>query len=208
MFLNRIDAAKRLLPHLKKYEGLDDTLLLAIPRGALEIGAYLRDELHLPLDIVMTKKIGAPGNEEYAIGAVDPDGNVYLNEEAWIPPHYIEKKAEELKKIIVWRMESYRGKRPFPDIEGKTLIIVDDGIATGLTTIAACRYLRAKGPAKIILAVPVGAPDSIRKLEKEVDALICLDLPEEFYAVGAFYQDFPQVSDEEAIRLLRLKTQH
>lgn len=208
-FEDRQDAARKLLPELEKYKGQKDTLLLAIPRGALEMGAVLRDELKIPLDIVVTKKIGAPGNEEFAIGVVGPDGNYTYDEEVLnsynIPLSYIEDEAKRLQHVIKRRYEDYRGDPQPPDLKGKTCIIIDDGIATGNTTKAAAQYLKRQKAAKVVLAVPVAAPDSAEKLEKEVDEFICLSRPFGFFAVGQFYRNFPQVSDEEAKELLGLR---
>ena len=207
-YLNRKDAAIKLLPKLEKYKGNKDTVLLAIPRGALEIGEVLRERLKLPLDIVVTKKIGAPGNEEFAIGVVDPDGQYSCNKDVLalygIPLSYVEEEAQRLKHVIKRRYEDYRGSATPPDFKDKTCIIVDDGIATGHTTQAAVDYLKRQKAKKIVLAVPVSAVDSAARLEKEVDEFICLERPADFYAVGQFYENFPQVSDEEARRILNL----
>ncbi|MFH0838165.1 MAG: phosphoribosyltransferase family protein [Patescibacteria group bacterium] len=208
-YLNRKDAAEKLFPKLEKYKGNKDAILLAIPRGALEIGEVLRNKLKLPLDIVVTKKIGAPGNEEFAIGVVDPDGRHSCNENVLatygIPMRYVEEEAERLKHVIKRRYEDYRGSPTPPDLKGKTCIIVDDGIATGHTTEAAVDYLRRQKAKKIVLAVPVSAVDAAARLEKKVDEFICLERPDDFYAVGQFYSDFPQVSDEEAKEILGLR---
>lgn len=208
-FKNRKEAAKKLSSALQKYKGRKDTVLLAIPRGALEIGDVLQEGLNLPLDIVVTKKIGAPGNDEFAIGVVDPNGSFSYNEKILnsygIPMSYIEDKARRLKHVIKRRYEDYRGSDIPPNFEGKTCIVVDDGIATGHTVQAAITYLKKQKVKKIVLAVPVSAIDAANRLEKEVDEMICLEKPDEFYAVGQFYEDFPQVSDEEAKRILGMR---
>ncbi len=205
-FEDRKQAAEKLSEALKKYKGDKDAIILAIPRGALEIGEVLRDKLKLPLDIVVTKKIGAPGNEEFAIGVVDPDGKYSCNEDTLagygIPLSYVEDEAERLKHVIKRRYEDYRGSATPPDFSGKICIIVDDGIATGHTVEAAVKYLKRQKAKKIVLAVPVSAVDSAARLEKEVDEFICLERPSDFYAVGQFYNIFPQVSDEEAKEIL------
>ncbi|MFH1012697.1 MAG: phosphoribosyltransferase family protein [Candidatus Peregrinibacteria bacterium] len=207
MFKDRMDAATQLAEKLIPYKGNPDAMLLAIPRGALEIGAVLREKLELPLDIVVTKKIGAPGNPEYAIGAVGPDGKVDINEPVVggldIPREYIDEEAKRLQKLIQGRYADYRGTPEPPDVKGKIVIVVDDGIATGFTTLAAVRYLRRQKPKKIVLAVPVAASDSYEKLKREADEMICLAVRDDFYAVGQFYAVFPQVNEEEAKRLLR-----
>lgn len=208
-FTNRKKAAEKLAEALKKYKGDKDAVILAIPRGALQIGEVLSDKLNLPLDIIVTKKIGAPGNEELAIGVVDPDGNVGCEEEflkkVGIPMSYIEDEAQRLRHVIRRRYEDYRGDAEPPVLKEKICIVVDDGIATGHTTEAAVRYLKNQKAKKIVLAVPVSAVDAAKRLEKECDEFICLERPEVFYAVGQFYEDFPQVSDEEAARILNLK---
>ncbi len=205
MFQNRRDAAEKLAATLRRYAGNPGAILLAIPRGALEIGAILREQLKLPLDIVVTKKIGAPGNEEFAVGAVDPEGEVTENPQAYgLPQGYLKEEAERLKHVIKRRYREYRGDRPLPELKNKIVILVDDGIATGLTTQAALRYITRQKPQKIVVAVPVCAADTAERMKKEVDEWICLEEPEDFYAVGQFYQNFPQVSDEEAKKLLNL----
>lgn len=209
MFKDRQDAAEKLIPKLEKYKGNKDAIILAIPRGALEMGAVLRDKLNLPLDIVVTKKIGAPGNEEYAIGVVGPDGESQINEGVvrmyGIPKSYIDDEAQRLKHAIKRRYEDYRGDPNPPDLKNKICIVVDDGIATGFTTLAAIQYIRRQKPEKIVLAVPVSAVDSHDKLKKEVDEMICLSVREDFFAVGQFYETFGQVEDDEAIKLLGLR---
>jgi putative phosphoribosyl transferase len=209
MFKDREDAAQQLLPELEKYKGNKDAIILAIPRGALQMGAILRDKLDLQLDIVVTKKIGAPGNEEYAIGAVGPDGEKQVNKDVIryykIPQSYIDDEAQRLQHVIKRRYEDYRGNPNPPDLQGKICIVVDDGIATGFTTLASVQYIRRQKPKKIVLAVPVSAVDAHEKLKKEVDEMICLNVREDFFAVGQFYDIFPQVEDEEAIRLLGMR---
>ncbi len=211
LYKDRYDAAHQLIPELKKYKGDKDAIILAIPRGALEMGAVLRDELKLPLDIVVTKKIGAPGNEEYAIGSVAPDGSVEVNRDViatlGIPQSYIDDEAKRLQHAIKRRYEDYRAGDPNPpDLANKTVIVVDDGIATGFTTLAAIRYIRKLNPKKLILAVPVAATDSHEKLKNEVNEMICLQVRDDFYAVGQFYSVFSQVEDDEAKKLLDFKT--
>lgn len=211
LFKDRFDAAHQLVPKLEQYKENKDAILLAIPRGALELGSVLRDELKIPLDIVVTKKIGAPGNDEYAIGAVGPDGSYQVNQEVvssyGIPDAYIKDEAKRLQHVIKRRYEDYRGDRPLPDLKNKVVIVIDDGIATGFTTLSAIQYIKSQKPKKIVLAVPVSAQDSYEKLEKEVDEMICLQKPADFMAVGQFYENFPQVSDEEASELLGFRNE-
>jgi putative phosphoribosyl transferase len=209
IFKNRQDAAKQLLPKLEKYKGDKDAIILAIPRGALEMGVVLRDELGLPLDIVVTKKISAPGNEEYAIGAVGPDGKNHINKNIiqmyGIPEEYISDETKRLQHVIKRRYEDYRGSPAPPDLKNKICIVVDDGIATGFTTLAAVQYIRRQKPKKIVLAVPVSAINSYEKLKKEVDEIICLHVREDFFAVGQFYNTFGQVESDKAIKLLGMR---
>lgn len=206
MFKDRQDAAQQLIPKLDKYKAKKDVILLAIPRGALELGAVLKEGLKIPLDIVVTKKIGAPGNEEFAIGSVGPDGESHVKESTLeihgIPKKYVEDETERLKHVIKRRYEDYRGSADLPNLKDKICIIIDDGIATGFTALAAIQYIRRQKPKKIVLAVPVSALDSFDKLKTEVDEMICLDVRDDFFAVGQFYEKFGQVSDEEAKKIL------
>lgn len=217
MFYDRFDAANQLAEKLKKYKNAADTIIVAIPRGALEIGSVLCEKLNLPLDIVVTKKIGAPGNPEYAVGAVDPDGQVYLNPETLlyerIPDEYIVEEKKRLTEIIKEKTEHYRKGLPKQNFTDKTIILIDDGIATGFTMRAAIAYLRRQKAKKIILAIPVAAKDSLNEIKKEVDEVICLQVPFFFGAVAQFYDIFTQVEDEQAIEYLQnahknIVTQH
>ncbi len=206
MFLDRKGAAQQLIPKLEKYKKNKDAIILAIPRGALELGAVLREKLEIPLDIVVTKKIGAPGNEEFAIGSVGPDGKSQFKESTLkiheIPMEYVENEAKRLKHVIKRRYEDYRDTKDLPNLKDKICIVIDDGIATGFTVLAAIQYIRRQKPKKIVLAVPVAALDSFDMLKTEVDEMICLEVHEDFFAVGQFYKTFGQVSDEEAKRIL------
>jgi predicted phosphoribosyltransferase len=208
LFIDRVDAAKQLANYLKEYKGDKNAIILAIPRGALQLGAILRDELHIPLDIVVTKKIGAPGNDEYAIGVVDPDGSTELNSEVvnslGIPQSYIDDEARRLRHVIKRRYADYRGDKPLPDLKGKTVIIVDDGVATGFTTMAAVKYAKSLQPKKVVLAVPVAAADSYEKLKKIADEIVCPNVRDDLMAVGQYYASFPQVEDDEARRILNM----
>jgi putative phosphoribosyl transferase len=205
-FKDRIDAAEKLLPHLKKYASAKDTIIAAIPRGSLQMGFELHKELNLPLDIVVTKKIPYPGNEEYAIGSIGPGGEVLLNKNeigySQISDEYLKKQKEELTAEIKKRYALYRGTPEIPSFKGKTVILIDDGIATGFTMKAAVEYLKHTQAAKIVVAVPVSAVDAAHEIKELADEFICLDTPAFFYAVGQFYENFPQVSDEEAKKYL------
>jgi putative phosphoribosyl transferase len=205
-FQDRRDAGQQLaeaLVFLKDREGL---LILGIPRGGVVVAAEISCVLGAPLDVFIARKIGAPGNPELAIGAVSSSGEVVLDERLvaglGVPPGYVEAEIARQREEIARRMIAYRGGRPSPELMGKTVVLVDDGVATGATTLAALRTLRASDPAELILAVPVGPPDAITLLSAEADRVICLHTPEWFWAVGAFYVDFDQIADEEVVRLL------
>lgn len=212
IFRDRIDAARKLAPRLEKYKDAPDTLILAIPRGSLQMGYELAGLLNLPLDIVVTKKIPAPGNEEYAIGSIGPDGVALLNEsevKAYaIPDSYLKAIKKKLMEEIRRRYAIYRkslqaaGGNAIPDFGGKTVILIDDGIATGFTIKAAIGYLKREKVKRLVVAVPVSAADSAGEIKSMVDEFICLSEPFFFSAVGQFYEYFPQVSDEEAVRYL------
>ncbi|MFH0884563.1 MAG: phosphoribosyltransferase family protein [Candidatus Micrarchaeota archaeon] len=205
MFRNRIDAGNRLAIALSGYRRAKDAIILAIPRGALQIGEVLHDKLDLPLDIIITKKIPHPLNEEYAIGAVGPDGEYFVTAgaAAEIRPEYMEVQRGKLAAAVEERYIRYRGKSPKPALRGKTVILIDDGIATGSTMLAAIHVIRKQKPKKIVVAVPVGPPDSVARIAAEADETICLERPEAFFAIGSFYEDFNQVEDEEAIAILK-----
>ena len=179
--------------------------MLAIPRGGVIVGYEVAAALNVPLDVIIPRKIGAPGQPELAIGAIGDDISV-LDEQAIryldVSEKYIQEEIERQQREIERRWRAYRGDRPFPDVKGKTVILVDDGIATGSTTMAAARALRKKNPGKLVLAVPVAPPDSVERLKPEVDELITLEMPEPFFAVGSWYEEFEQTTDVEVVDLL------
>jgi len=205
MYRDRFDAGRKLAVGLLAYKGRKDAIILAIPRGALQMGRVLHAELGLPLDIIITKKIPHPLNPEYAIGAVGPDGEHFVNAgaAAQVKPEYIEAQLGRLRADVEERYARYRGNVPKAQVRGKTVILVDDGVATGSTMLAAIHVLRKQKPARIVVAVPVGPPDSIAMLKAEADEVVCLMQPEMFFAIGAFYEEFAQVEDKEAIAILR-----
>ncbi|HSB46880.1 MAG TPA: phosphoribosyltransferase family protein [Candidatus Bilamarchaeum sp.] len=204
MFRDRFDAGEQLAAALAEYKNDRDAIILAIPRGALQIGKVLHERLGLPLDIIVTKKISHPMSEEFAIGAVGPDGEHFLTQSAeGIDRGYIESERKRLEKAVEEKYERYRGRRPKPDLAGKTAIIVDDGIATGSTIIAAIHVIRKQGAAKIVVAVPVGPSETVARIAALADEMHCLLSMDIFYAIGQFYEDFVQVEDEEAIAILR-----
>lgn len=206
MFHDRIDAADRLARRLKAYRGRRDAVVLAIPRGGLPIGRTLADALGLELDVVLTKKIGHPDNPEYAIGAVSLTGeavNRDVVERERIPAEYLATAIARIRESLWQRYRMYRGVSKPLDVAGKTVILTDDGAATGRTLLAAIDLLRADRARRIVVAVPVAPPDALELLERSADEVVCLEAPAEFMAIGQFYADFSQVPDEEAVAILR-----
>jgi len=206
-FRNRIEAGQRLAALLQEYKG-QDIVVVAIPRGGVVLGYEVALELEAPLDIVIPRKIGAPGNPEFAIGSVTEDGARVLNKETvdmlGVSREYLERTTEEEIAEIKRRVTTYRRGAEPENVAGKTVIIVDDGLATGVTMRAAVASMRKRGASRIVVAVPVAPPDTVRELSKDVDRVICPVVYEPFYAIGQFYDDFSQVEDDEVIRLLEL----
>jgi len=206
-FEDRFDAARQLAGRLGKFARDPNAIILAIPRGALEIGYALSQELGLPLDAIVSKKIPFPGEPELAIGAVAFGGEVSIDEGALsfygIGKDYVEEQRRELARMVEEKYARYAQGRKFPDLKGKTAIIVDDGIATGHTMIAAIKAVRKLGAKRVVVAVPVAAAESARAIEPLADEFVCLEIPAFFMAVGQFYRVFRQVEDEEAIEYLR-----
>jgi predicted phosphoribosyltransferase len=193
---------------LENYQG-SNALVLAIPRGGVVVGYEIARLLNLPLDVVIPRKIGAPGQPELAIGAVAAeDGTALILDEnavrmLHVSEDFIRQETQKEAAEIRRRSTLYREGRPAPEIADRRVILVDDGVATGYTTRAAIRSLKNKGPKEIVLAVPVAPPEIIQRLKQEVDQLICPNQPELFFAVGAWYRQFPQLSDDEVLDLLR-----
>ena len=204
-FRDRTDAGEQLADALVAQD-VEADIVLAIPRGGLPLGRAVADALEAPLDVVVAKKIGAPGNPEYAIGAVATDGSVWRNEDAiartGADEDYFEREREREAQAAREKAERYRGDRPEPDLTGKSVVVVDDGVATGSTARACLAQVEAAEPARTVLAVPVGPPDSIAELKSMADAVVCLETPRSFRGVGQFYGRFDQVTDEEAMAYL------
>ncbi|HUJ79629.1 MAG TPA: phosphoribosyltransferase family protein [Nitrospiria bacterium] len=204
-FKNREEAARLLVGKLTRYAGLRP-LVLAIPRGAVPMGRIIADAIDGDLDVVIVHKLGAPDNPEFAVGSVDESGDVYISEDAralMIGDDYLNREARKQLAVLHRRRALYTPVRPPIDPSGRVVIVVDNGIATGATMIAALRAVRVKRPEQLIAAVAVAPPETLRRISREADDTICLEAPEEFYAVGQFYLDFPQVTDEEVIELLQ-----
>lgn len=206
-FRDRREAGQLLAQALAFLKGKENVIVLGIPRGGVVVAAEVARAIGAPLDVYITRKIGAPYNSELAIGAIASSGDVVLDEglieSLGVSPKYVQDETERQRREIERRLKQYRGNRPAQKLEGKTVLLVDDGVATGATTLAAIRALKKQKPAELILAVPVGPPDTVARLSEEVDKLVCLDTPPLFWAVGAFYVAFDQTSDEEVVRLLR-----
>lgn len=200
-FRDREEAGEKLAERLADYQNVKKGIILALPRGGVVVGAEISKELNLPLDIIVTRKIGAPFNPEYAIAAAGLN-QVILNEKESIDQQYLKEQLQKERLEIQRRLKAYRGQRPEPKIKGRTIILVDDGLATGLTMQAAVSEVRRKNPAEIILAVPVAPPETLKKLEKLVDKTVVLKIEPVFFAIGQFYENFTQVSDQEVKDLL------
>lgn len=206
MFDDRVEAGKKLAGCLSSYRD-QSAVVLAIPRGGVVVAAEVARELGASLDLIIPRKIGAPGNPELAIGAVAGEGKPLLNESLIqsmrLPTGYIEEAVRSEVEEIKRRRKEYLGDKPRPSLKDKTVIVVDDGLATGYTALAAVKSVAREQPAKVILAVPVAPRETVRFLDPEVDELVVLETPAFFYAVGQFYRDFRQVSDWEVKEILR-----
>jgi predicted phosphoribosyltransferase len=207
-FADRTDAGRQLARLLQGYKGQRDAVLLAIPRGGLATGRALADELDLPLDILLAKKLGHPFQPEYALGVVNL-ADEWVDDETvrrdGIPADWLEREIARIRQELKRRSEQYRGgEKPIP-LAGKTAILVDDGIATGRTMSSAVRLARKEGAKSVVVAAPVAPLHSIAELRALADEVYCVLTPREFFAIGQFYKDFQQLGDEEAIRLLRRK---
>lgn len=201
LYSNRIEAATLLAERLKQYAG-QDGVVLAVPRGGVPLGCLVARALHMPLELLMTKKIGHPMNPEYAIGAVSLTDQMIVPHED-VGQDYIERETRWIRKKLQDNYRKFMGDhQPLP-LKGKILIIIDDGMATGNTLLSTINMLRKEAPAKIVVAVPVAPASAVEKIRPLVDEIIVPLVPQNFYGVGGFYEDFQQISDEEVIQLLQ-----
>ncbi|CAI08755.1 phosphoribosyltransferase [Aromatoleum aromaticum] len=200
-FADRMDAAAQLAAALDAWRG-KHALVLAIPRGAVPMGAALAEALQADLDVVLVRKLGAPWQPEYAVGAIDESGWSFVSDPDAASEEYLEgERARQLERLKE-RRRSYSPRHPPVDPAGRIVIVVDDGLATGATMIAALHAVRSKGPQQLICAVPVGAPASVEKVKPYADEVVCLYTPANFHAVGEFYRNFDQVEDDEVVACL------
>ena len=208
LFKDRRDAGKQLAARLAFLKGQPHVIVLGIPRGGVVVAAEIARALHAPLDVFLAHKLGAPFNPELAVGAITSTGEVLLDEllvtELRLSEKELAREVAQQRKEIARRLAAFRRNRPPLDLQNKTVVIVDDGIATGSTMLAALRALRRQKIARLILAIPVGPPETLQRLACECDQVVVLDTPEPFWAVGRFYLQFGQTSDEEVIQLLGL----
>jgi predicted phosphoribosyltransferase len=206
VFRNREDAALQLARRLQSRK-LQQPLVLAIPRGGLAVGAALARELDAELDVVLSRKLRAPGQPELAIGAVAEDGRVFRNPQLGagpdLPQAYLKDERDFQLGLIARRRKLFRGVRPAAAVGGRSVIVTDDGIATGSTMIAALDVVRGQSPHEVIVAVPVASPERLPEIRRHCDHIVCLLKPARFWAIGQFYEDFTQMDDSEAVELLR-----
>jgi putative phosphoribosyl transferase len=200
VFRNRYDAAMQLIPYLEKYKD-EEVIVFAVPRGGVPIGYYIAVRYGWPLELLLTKKLGHPQNEEVAVGAVGLDDYI-LDERFDLPVNFITSEIDRIRKSLAERQKKFMGDRKPAEVKGKVAIIVDDGIATGNTLLSAIQIMRKHSPKKIVLAAPVAPLDTSNKLNRFVEDFVCLLIPEVFYGVGQFYIDFTEVTDDEVLLLL------
>ena len=206
LFIDRTDAGRELATFLEKYAGRDDVVVLGLPRGGVPVAYEVASALRAPLDVFMVRKLGVPGHEELAMGAIGSGGVRVLNrqvlEQLGLGEEDVERVAQRERRELERRERAYRGGRPPLDVAGKTAILIDDGLATGASMRAAVEALRAEGPAQIVVAVPTAARETCASFEPHVDEVVCAVTPQPFYAVGASYAEFSQTTDEEVTALL------
>jgi len=205
-FPDRAEAGRVLATKLSRYAGSDDVIVLGLPRGGVPVAYEVAQSLRVPLDVFMVRKLGVPGFEELAVGAIASGGVRVLNEDVVraLPnaDEIIDAVTERENLELERREQQYRSNRPAPEISGRTVILIDDGLATGATMRAAVKALRQREAARIVVAVPVGPPDTCKEFEDVADEVVCASAPEFFQAVGQYYEDFSQTSDDEVRDLL------
>ena len=207
IFRNRTEAGKKLAERLAAYGDDEDVLILALPRGGVPVAFEVARSLHAPLDVFLVRKLGVPGHEELAMGAIASGGTRVLNESVVghlrIPKKAINTVAAHEQRELERRERVYREGLPPPGVKGKTVILIDDGLATGATMRAAATALKEMQPKKIVIAVPVASLQACSEFRREVDVIVCAETPEPFYGVGRWYEDFSQTTDEEVRELLK-----
>jgi putative phosphoribosyl transferase len=205
-FANRRDAGRRLAGELREYAAHSDVLVLALPRGGVPVGFEVAEALYAPLDVFVVRKLGLPWHEELAMGALASGGVRVLDNDliraARVSDEDIRRVTATEQGELERRQRQYRGDRPFPSVKGRIIILVDDGLATGSTMRAAVQALRAEGPARIVVGVPVAAPETCEAFREIADDIVCAETPEPFRAVGLWYEDFSQTTDAEVHALL------
>jgi predicted phosphoribosyltransferase len=206
LFQDRADAGRQLAGKLRPFAGRDDVVVLALPRGGVPVGYEVATALGAPLDVFLVRKLGVPGHEELAMGAIASGGVRVVNEDVvrqlGVPPAWLDAAADREGQELARREAAFRGGRPAPDVRGKVVILVDDGLATGSTMRAAVAAVRRLGPARVVVAVPVGAAQTCAEFRGEADVAVCAEQPDPFFAVGTWYEDFTQTTDEEVRDLL------
>lgn len=212
IFQDRIDAGQKLAERLTEYADRADVLVLALPRGGVPVAFEVAQRLGAPLDVFLVRKLGVPGHEELAMGAIASGGTRVLNEDVVgplrIPDAVIDRVAEIEQTELERREDTYRDALPPPQIAGKIVILIDDGLATGATMRAAALAIREQNPQKLIIAVPVASPRTCQEFETEADAIVCAVTPEPFHGVGMWYRDFSQTTDDKVRELLSANRQH
>jgi putative phosphoribosyl transferase len=201
-FRNRIDAGRQLADALADYRGRTDLLVLGLPRGGVPVAFEIAQALGADLDVLIVRKLGYPGQEELAMGAIASGGIRVLNEAMGVSEAIIEEVTKRELEELHRRERAYRGERPFPKLEGRTVILVDDGLATGATMRAAVAAVRQRNPEEIVVAVPVAPEGTVSQLREEADDVVCLLTPEMFFGIGQFYDDFSQTTDDVVEGLL------
>jgi predicted phosphoribosyltransferase len=200
MFKDRLEAGHLLADKLKNYKSCDG-VVLAVPRGGIPVASVIAKELFLPIEVILTKKIGHPNNKEYAIGAVSLT-DYFVVPHQNISEKYIEQEVEKIRERLHEMKKLFVGHKPITNIKNKIIILVDDGVATGNTLLGTVRVLKKNNPKKIIIAVPVASESAVKKLSAEVDEIVTNLIPNEFYGVGSFYENFEQLEDEEVLYYL------